>query len=203
MDSEKLYEEMEHYVEPTLQKIFGDLNKFARKYDVDKEDIVQMGRIGLWDACKKYDSSKNVLFKTFGISCIRNAVFRELMHVNNYTYAKKGKNRLKSEYKINKVSLSDKINGEKDGKELTYQNLIKNNCSDCMIEEKVIGDIEFELLFERLKKILTNRECEVAILFYKDYKAAEIARILGINRQRVSQIKKKIKQKLNQLGVEA
>ncbi len=61
------------------------VNKFKpkhvsyKKWNIDKEDYLQVGRIGLLKALKKFDPSKNIKFTTFAWVCI----FRTLITFHN------------------------------------------------------------------------------------------------------------------------
>ena len=62
-------------------------DKFIRQYmplvsSVEFDDLVGFGQFGLLDAINKYDTSKNVKFKTYAVTRIRGAIFDELRQID-------------------------------------------------------------------------------------------------------------------------
>lgn len=49
---------------------------------VEYDDLVGFGQFGLLDAINKYDTSKNVKFKTYAVTRIRGAIFDELRQID-------------------------------------------------------------------------------------------------------------------------
>ena len=49
---------------------------------VEFDDLVGYGQFGLLDAINKYDTSKNVKFKTYAVTRIRGAIFDELRQID-------------------------------------------------------------------------------------------------------------------------
>ena len=49
---------------------------------VEFDDLVGFGQFGLLDAINKYDTSKNVKFKTYAVTRIRGAIFDELRQID-------------------------------------------------------------------------------------------------------------------------
>lgn len=50
--------------------------------NVEFDDLVGFGQFGLLDAINKYDTSKNVKFKTYAVTRIRGAIFDELRQID-------------------------------------------------------------------------------------------------------------------------
>lgn len=50
--------------------------------NVEFDDLVGFGQFGLLDAIEKYDTSKNVKFKTYAVTRIRGAIFDELRQID-------------------------------------------------------------------------------------------------------------------------
>lgn len=61
----------------TYKKYFSRLSRY-------KDDLMQCGYIGLWQACNKFDESKGYNFSTFAVRCIKNEMAqflrKELKH---------------------------------------------------------------------------------------------------------------------------
>ena len=92
-EEDDLWEEFKKTKSPTLR------DKFIRQYmplvkyvagkvatglpaSVEFDDLVGYGQFGLLDAINKYDTSKNVKFKTYAVTRIRGAIFDELRQID-------------------------------------------------------------------------------------------------------------------------
>ena len=92
-EEDDLWEEFKKNKSPALR------DKFIRQYmplvkyvagkvaiglpaSVEFDDLVGYGQFGLLDAINKYDTSKNVKFKTYAVTRIRGAIFDELRQID-------------------------------------------------------------------------------------------------------------------------
>ena len=92
-EEDELWEEFKKTRSPALR------DKFIRQYmplvkyvagkvsvglpaSVEFDDLVGYGQFGLLDAINKYDTSKNVKFKTYAVTRIRGAIFDELRQID-------------------------------------------------------------------------------------------------------------------------
>jgi len=161
-----------------------------KKYDhnqanLDKEDLISIGSIGLIKAINTFNPDKGTRLATYAARCIEN----EILMV------------LRSEGKKNwtETSLQDPLGSDKEGNELKWEDIL--SC-----EESMFDQVELSLLKEQIKRIknkLKYREQRVLELRFglsgnKRYTQKEIAKLLGISRSYVSRIEKKIVQKLEQ-----
>lgn len=92
-EEDNLWDEFKKTKSPALR------DKFIRQYmplvkyvagkvavgmpnSVEYDDLVGFGQFGLLDAINKYDTSKNVKFKTYAVTRIRGAIFDELRQLD-------------------------------------------------------------------------------------------------------------------------
>lgn len=92
-EEDNLWDEFKKTKSPALR------DKFIRQYmplvkyvagkvavgmpnSVEYDDLVGFGQFGLLDAINKYDTSKNVKFKTYAVTRIRGAIFDELRQID-------------------------------------------------------------------------------------------------------------------------
>ena len=92
-EEDDLWEEFKKTNSPSIRE------KFIRQYmplvkyvagkvavgmpsNVEFDDLVGYGQFGLLDAINKYDTSKNVKFKTYAVTRIRGAIFDELRQID-------------------------------------------------------------------------------------------------------------------------
>ncbi len=158
----------------------------AKKYfgsDVDQDDLVSIGTIGLIKAISSFNPDKGIRLATYAARCIDNEIlmyFRGLKKTAQDVY------------------ISDPIETDKDGNTLTLTDVITDN-SD--IVEDLDLKLKLEQLKEFLKDTLTPRELTIIRLRYglggrAELPQREVAKKLKISRSYVSRIEKKALQKL-------
>lgn len=158
----------------------------AKKYfgsDIDQDDLVSIGTIGLIKAISSFKADKGIRLATYAARCIDNEIlmyFRGLKKTAQDVY------------------ISDPIETDKDGNTLTLTDVITDN-SD--IVEDLDLKFKLEQLKEFLKDTLTPRELTIIRLRYglggrAELPQREVAKKLKISRSYVSRIEKKALQKL-------
>ncbi len=176
-------------VERNLRLVAHIVKKFPC-VEVEQEDLISIGTIGLIKGINTFDMDKGVRLATYAARCIENEI---LMHLR----ATK-KNRLE-------VSLQDSIGTDKEGNEISLIDILGTD------PDVVLDIVETKLEYRHLYKIikeLDEREMQVLHMRFglmdgirKTQK--EIAKQLGISRSYVSRIEKKaISKILKELKVE-
>lgn len=154
----------------------------SKKYNtsnVDQDDLISIGTIGLIKGINSFDDSKGVRLATYIARCIDNEI---LMH-------------LRSTKKLGaEVYLDDPIGKDKDDNTVTLQEVLENN--DKAIEDEV--DIKFKIkkLYSKMKEVLKTREKTILELRFglngeKPKTQNQIADMMGISRSYVSRIETK------------
>lgn len=158
---------------------------FARELKIYQEDIVSIASIGLIKAVDTFDISENnkVRFGTYASRCMIN----EVLNFKRYHECdKRGKNCVQiSLYQHNSIGT------------MLLENIIDENQ---YVEEIYLEKEQFEII-RKLVLELPERDRKIIILYFGLFghtplTAEEIAPIVGITRQRVSQI---IKRKLEEI----
>lgn len=165
-------------IERNLRLVAHVVKKFENTGE-DKEDLISIGTIGLIKAINTFDNSKGARLATYAAKCVENEI---LMHIRANKKTKQ------------EVSIYEPIGIDKDGNEITLEDILGGNC------DEVLDEVEMILLDEKLKRVikkLKNRERKVLLMRYglegkKKYTQREIAGELGISRSYVSRIEKKI-----------
>ena len=153
----------------------------AKKYDnlkEDADDLISIGTIGLIKGIDSYSPNKDVKLTTYVAKCAENEI---LMYFRS------------NKKNMNNVSLNEPIGLDKDGNEITYEDVIKEN------DREILDDVYLKENINNLKKyinILNPREKKIIILRYgllnKEEKTQkEIAKSLHISRSYVSRIEKR------------
>lgn len=165
-------------IERNLRLVAHVIKKFENTGE-DKDDLISIGTIGLIKAINTYDGSKGARLATYAAKCVQNEV---LMHI-------RANKKVKQE-----VSINEPIGTDKDGNEITFEDILGSN------PEEVLDEVEIIFFNEKLKNIikkLKGREQKVLVMRYglegrKKYTQREVAGELGISRSYVSRIEKKI-----------
>lgn len=159
----------------------------AKKYmvtELDMEDIISVGTIGLIKAVISFDEKKGSKFATYASRCIDNEIL--MMFRSNKKRSKE-------------ISLNDPIGTDKEGNEISLYEIIESKDVDILDTIELRDDIFW--LKEAFFNLLNKREQQVIALRYgfckgKEYTQLEIARMLKISRSYVSRIEKRALEKL-------
>lgn len=154
----------------------------AKKYSntkVDQEDLISIGTIGLIKGINSFKVEKGARLSTYVSRCIDNEI---LMY-------------LRSTKKLNaEVYLNEPIGKDKDDNIVTLQEVLENN--ERNIEDEVDLKMKIKILYNKMKKILKDREKTIIELRFgldghKPKTQNEIAQMMGISRSYVSRIETK------------
>lgn len=163
-------------IEHNLRLVSHIVRKYYASHGCD-EDLISIGTIGLIKAVDSFDASKGSKFATYGAKCIQNEILM-------YFRAQKKTSR--------EVSLSETIDTDRDGNELTYLDVIR-------VEDTIADDIDRAVRSERALRFvrtrLDERERKIIVLRYglgggEAMTQRKVAQLMGISRSYVSRIEK-------------
>ena len=148
-EEEKLYIERYEKGDEEARNILIERNlrlvaHVCKKYgttNVEQDDLISIGTIGLIKGIKSFDSKKGVRLATYVSRCIENEV---LMHLR--TIKKLGA----------EVYLEDTIGKDKDDNTVSLQEVIEND--EKSIEDEVDLKFKIKKLYEKMKEVLKDRE---------------------------------------------
>ena len=161
----------------------------ARKYqgaDVDQDDLISIGIVGLIKAVSTFDCEKNNRLATYAARCIENELLMMMR-------ARKKQAR--------EVSIYEKIGVDQEGRELRLMDILESEPVDVL--ERLELRKNAGKLYENLDRVLDEREKRVRTARYglggqKEMTQREIAGELGISRSYVSRIEKNALLKLRE-----
>lgn len=171
-------------IEKNLRLVVHVCKKYAWS-NIEQEDLISIGTIGLIKGINSFNSDKNIKLATYTAKCIENEI---LMF-------------MRSSKKLNaEVYLNEPIGKDKDDNVVTLQEVLENNEKN--IEDTV--DLKFKIkeLYEKMKTVLQDREIKIIEMRFgldenKPKTQREIAKILNISRSYVSRIETKAIEKLS------
>ena len=159
----------------------------AKKYqntDMDPQDLISIGTIGLIKAILSFDPDKNSKLATYAAKCIDN----ELLMM------------LRTRKKLcREVSIYEPMGTDKEGNEISLLDILKQEQPD--IIEEMDNRENIKQLKEIIDLCLNEREKEIILLRYglitgKEITQREIGEYYGISRSYISRIEKKALLKL-------
>ena len=170
-------------IEHNLRLVAHVCKKYANS-NVDQDDLISIGSIGLIKGINSYDVHKNIKLSTYISKCIDNEI---LMY-------------LRTTKKLNsEVYLEDPIGKVKDDNTITLKEILEND--DKPIEEEIELKLRIKKLYEKIKSSLQERERTILELRFglngaEPQTQHEIAKEMGISRSYVSRIETKAINKL-------
>ncbi len=159
----------------------------AKKYEntnIDLEDLVSIGTIGLIKAVSTYKLDKNIKLATYASRCIDNEILM---------YLRKTKRR-KSE-----ISFEDSLSFDSDGNELHLEDVLGTEKD--IVTKDLDKELDRYLMHTEINK-LAPRDKEIIEFRYglngkKELTQKEVANLLGISQSYISRIEKKVIKKLS------
>ena len=161
----------------------------AKKYEntnIDLEDLVSIGTIGLIKGIDTYKTDKNIKLATYASRCIDNEILMFLR---------------KNKRKKTEVSFEDSLSFDAEGNELHLEDVLGTDPD--IVTKPLDDEVNKNLLNQELEK-LNDRDKKIMILRYglMGYEAMtqkEVAEFLGISQSYISRIEKKVIRKLRNI----
>ena len=159
----------------------------SKKYsttNIDQDDLISIGTIGLIKAINSFDNSKNIRLATYAARCIDNEILM-FIRSNKKTKAE--------------VFLNESIGKDKDDNEITLIDIIEKE--EMCVDDEIDLRLKIKQLYNKMKELLKDREKMILELRFglggkKPQTQHEIAEMLGISRSYVSRIETKAINKL-------
>lgn len=172
----------EKLIEHNLRLVVYIAKKFESS-NVDIDDLISVGTIGLIKAVNSFDGNKQIKLATYASRCIENEI---LMHLRKVV-------RTKSE-----MSLDEPLNVDWEGNVLLLSDVLGTE-SDVTCKD-VENDEEMDILIKTFKQ-LPPRERQIVRLRFgllgaQKKTQKEIADLLGISQSYISRLEKKVMKKL-------
>ena len=169
-------------IEHNLRLVAHIVKKFDSK-NVDQDDLISIGTIGLIKGVDSFSSSHGTKITTYCARCIENEI---LMYFRSNN--KNDKN----------ISLNEPIGFDKDGNEITVMDVLKLPSPDFALDIQTKDNIK---LLKKYINVLNKREKDIIIKRYgldnnEEQTQKMIAKRLHISRSYVSRIEKRALSKI-------
>jgi len=186
-DEEKLYFDMlsqgnplgrQKLIEHNLRLVVYVAKKFSSS-EVDVEDLISIGSLGLIKAVNTFNADKNIKLATYASKCIENEI---LMYLRKMSKQKQ------------MVSLDEPLNVDSEGNELVLFDLLP--AEDNSPQDDMEKSTEKKILWRVINK-LNEREREIMVMRFglqggEELTQKEVADCLGISQSYISRLEKKI-----------
>lgn len=167
--------------EPLIISTAQRLIKYISNNGIDLNDLIQEGRIGLFNAIDTFKSSKETLFYTYAKTCIERKIY-DLLKIS-----RRGKQSILNN------SIPFEIDDEfGESKDCDY--FLKDNTENP--EKKLINDETMKEIFEKAYDRLTDLEIQIFELKVSGFDNKEIVKILDVDYKKVDNTLQRIKAKL-------
>lgn len=162
----------------------------AKKYattNIEQDDLISIGTIGLIKAINSFDNNKNIKLATYASRCIDNEILM-FIRTNRKTKAE--------------VFLNETIGRDKDDNKINLIDIIEND--EMSLDDKIDLKLKISDMYNKMKSILKDREQTILELRFglggiKPKTQHEIAKMMGISRSYVSRIETKAINKLSEV----
>ena len=195
--------------------IYMIINKYFNNYD--REDLYQVGVIGVIKAYNNYKKNKNTKFSTYAYKYIYGEIYN---YINNYKNIKVSKDYIKLYKKINTARsiLAQELMKEPTTYELSsfleidpyiidtvnnsmtkidsldrvlYNDGKEITIFDTISDNKDYYNIDYLLLNEEIDKLESPYKELIYLRYFEDKSQSEVASLLGMNQVEVSRTEKK------------
>ena len=159
------------------------LSKKYENTNIDLEDLVSIGTIGLIKAINTYKMDKNIKLATYASRCIDNEILM---------YLRKNKRRR------GEVSFEESLSFDIDGNELHLEDVLGTEPD--IVTKDLESEVEKEMLLKEIEK-LDERDKKIMVLRYgledrEEMTQKDVAEMLGISQSYISRIEKKVIKRL-------
>lgn len=164
-------------IEHNLRLVSHIVKKYSTAGDAD--DLISSGTIGLIKAVDSFSVEKNTQLSTYASRCIENEILMLL--------------RLTKKHNV-LIGLEESMGKDKEGNEITLQDVLADEESDLSLEiEKIVLS---EKILKIMKESLPEREYQIICLRYglggcASYPQRIVAKKLGISRSYISRLESK------------
>ena len=171
-------------IEHNLRLVAHVCKKYANS-NVDQDDLISIGSIGLIKGINSYDVHKNIKLSTYISKCIDNEI---LMYLRRNSKTKM------------EVSIDEPLNVDWDGNELLLSDIL--GTEEDAVYKDLENDAEKKVLIKAISRLSGREQMIIRMRFGlgtadgEEKTQKEVADMLGISQSYISRLEKKIMQRL-------
>ena len=160
----------------------------AKKFEnsnVNIEDLISIGTIGLIKAVNTFSPERNIKLATYASRCIENEILMFLRKTSQMKY---------------EISIEEPLSTDWDGNELLLSDILGSDSDTVSVD--IEQEVEINQLMEAVNRLNTREAMIMELRFglngNKEHTQKEVADLLGISQSYISRLEKKIIGKLKQ-----
>lgn len=182
----KLKKETENLIVENRGLVYYQLHKLGIAFkSAYYDDLISVGNLALIKAATTFDESKNIVFATYALTCIRNEMGMYFRKVNRY--------------ERRKISIEEPLKRQKAENNIRIEDSLKDPYN---FEEEMMNKAEYVKLINIILNCLSGKE-RLAILYYiADEKQDEIAQNLKVSQSYISRLQLKAIRKTKNIAIE-
>ncbi|PEA85884.1 sigma-70 family RNA polymerase sigma factor [Bacillus thuringiensis] len=187
MTPEELFEEKQYLVMAAIKQRFGSITRatqIAEMNNMELDDVIQVGRMHLWECCVKYDAERVKTFNAYVMKGMK-WVMSDEIHMKGMPFKISRKVSHEERNQINFHSID--LHRDEESVNEFYA------VSPINVEEEALLSVEFE----EATNVLEEREKLIILHVGEGYTEREIAVKLGMGRSTVNKKKNEAFLKIN------
>ena len=154
----------------------------ARRFEntnINIEDLISIGTIGLIKAINTFDAAKNIKLATYASRCIENEILMYLRKTSNQKM---------------EISFDEPLNTDWDGNELLLSDILGTDTD--MVMRPIEDDVDRQLLHDAIGR-LAERDRQIIVMRFglgntHEFTQKEVADRMGISQSYISRLEKRI-----------
>ncbi len=170
-------------IKHNLRFVIHIVEKRFKNIDLDKEELVSIGTVGLIKAVDTYDVLKNIKFATYAGRCIENEILM-FLRVNNKH--------------LNNISLEEPLG---DNDKLTLADTLEDKQINIELDYEAKDELNYyQKILSKALSLLDSRERQIInYYYYHKMTQSQIADKLNLSQSYLSRIKKNVIKKLKKI----
>ena len=179
---------IEYLISQNMDIVYAKAKYFFIK-GLDKDDVIQEGRVGLYKAIRDYKTSKKASFRGFSQLCVHRQLVSAIKKANRQKHIP-----LNHSTSMDKTLDYDNENGR------SFKEILPDENED--LEKKFINKELLSLVFEDLEEELTELERKVFVHYLDSKSYKEISYILHVKLKTVDNALQRARKKIEQIKID-
>ena len=176
---------IEYLINQNMDIVYAKAKYFFIK-GLDKDDVVQEGRVGLYKAIRDYKEERRASFRGFSQLCVHRQLVSAIKKANRQKHIP-----------LNNSTSLDKTLDYDDSKGRSFNEILPDK--DENLEEEFIYREVIKLIFSDIEKELTDLELDVFMHYLDNKSYKEISYYLDVNIKTVDNALQRARKKIDEI----
>ena len=176
---------IEHLINQNMDIVYAKAKYFFIK-GLDKDDVIQEGRVGLYKAIRDYKVERRASFRGFSQLCVHRQLVSAIKKANRQKHIP-----------LNTSTSLDKTIDYDDSQGRSFNEILPDK--DENLEEDFIYREVLKVIFSDIEKELTDLELEVFFQYLDNKSYKEISEFLDVNIKTVDNALQRARKKIEQI----